>query len=141
MAYIHPSLSSRKRLPAINEERLARRREIDTCPPHQERLQKRRCDGIPDKSGAIYHHPLCPEEQRFARAYRCDASHVRTKGAMGRWWEQTSQSRACHSTFEGLPRRVKRLLLPLAYSLAWESHRAMPGRVPEPPIPNPEEEP
>jgi hypothetical protein len=89
--------------------------------------------------GSVYHHRLCPEIQRSARAYRCDASHVRTKGAMGLWYEQVSQSRACHREFEELPRTLKRLMLPLAHRLAWASHRERPDLVPAPPVPEGEE--
>lgn len=136
MAYLHPSMQGRKRLKTVNEERLARRREKDTCEPHAERLRKRRCDGILRGDGSTYHHQLCPERQLFARSYRCDASHVRTKGAMGLWHEQVSHSRACHQEFEEMPRSLKRLMLPLAHSLAWESHRELPDEVPEPPVPD-----
>ena len=134
MPYINPLLNRGKGLPAINEERLERRRAEDTCEPHAERLRKRPCDGIPRQDGSTYHHQHCPESQRFARSYRCDASHVRTKGAMGKWWEQVSHSRACHREFEKLPKLLKRLMLPLAHSLAWESHREKPDEVPVPPV-------
>ena len=130
------TLTTRKRLRPVNEERLARRRERDTCEPHAERLRKRRCDGILRDNNSTYHHPWCPESQRFSRSYRCDNSHVRTKGAMGKWWEQVSHSRACHREFEDLPKSIKRLMLPLAHSLAWESHREKPDEVPVPPVPD-----
>jgi hypothetical protein len=52
---------------------------------------------------------------------------------MGLWYEQVSHSRACHSEFEDLPKVLKRLMLPLAHSLAWESHHEKP-EVPAPPV-------
>lgn len=131
---VRTRLERRGKLPPVNKERLAKRREKDTCPAHRDRLQRRRCDGIWLPDGRVYHAELCPERGLLNVEYRCDGSHVKTKGSGGLWWAQVSHSRFCHSEFEQLPPWLKRRMLPLALELAQESHQLMPDRVPAPPL-------
>lgn len=118
-----PALVRRVRMRLRNPERLARRREVDTCPAHAARLRSRACDEC----------GISPEPRR-----RSHNSHVKTKGSGGRWWEQVTHCWLCHLQFEShtiVSRHTRAGLLRLALRLAWESHDL--GRAPAPPLPRP----
>lgn len=108
---------------------------------HSERLRRRPCDGLPDGT----HAPGCrilPHLNWQRGDGKNDPSHVvkRRGRAQGLFFHLVTHSRACHDTFETLPRKEREKMLPLAYTLAWQSHYEAGDLVPEPPAPEHEEE-